>query len=237
LGISLGIAVGAGTASGGTLGSESGGPTNEPADVTVPAPSGTSSTKGKRPGEPERKGITIRAAAISKRRASRQAIKIDVIEDVELQSLSRGRVIPLMLYGPNLQPKTSILLVTNVVKQGKYRTTVEFKSLMEEPEGIKTEKTYVVSHPYSTSEEKRLIGKYSPAFKGNVNLPKLVEEESLSITEEGWRAHQMELAWALVNYLENLANKLETGGRKIDAIEVRREVQRIRSLLQQQSSP
>jgi hypothetical protein len=142
-----------------------------------------------------------------------------------------------MLYGPNLQPKTSILLVTNVVKQGKYRTTVEFKSLMEEPEGIKTEKTYVVSHPYSTSEEKRLIGKYSPAFKGNVNLPKLVEEESLSITEEGWRAHQMELAWALVNYLENLANKLETGGRKIDAIEVRREVQRIRSLLQQQSSP
>jgi hypothetical protein len=200
LGFGLAIAGGAIEASASkTSGTVGGPPAGRPVPLPVPAPSGRSSTSRRPTTAPGQKETKTPSISASKVPTGRPPITIDVIEGLDLKKLSKGMVLPILLSDLHTRHYVSILLVTNVVKKGE-DTIVEFRSLQESPDDVNTGKNYIVTGPSRGPMQLKLAG---------------------SVVKTG-----PDFQWFL-DYLENLAKKLETVGRKDDAEQVRREIRRL----------
>jgi hypothetical protein len=141
----------------------------------------------------------------------RKVVQLDLIEGINLDSLAKGMVLPIQISDLKSKHEVSILQVTKVVK-GKGATTVEFKALQERSYDEKTGlssvvlggNTYTVTHPAS-----------------GTGLPRLVGQVVKMGSDPQW-------FW---NYLDNLANKLDTAGLKTEANQVRQEIRRQKDFL------
>ena len=130
--------------------------------------------------------------------------KVDLIEGLNLDKLTPGMVLPVVLSNLHSKHYVSILMVNSVVKK-KNETTVKLVSLQERPDDVGTHARYTVTHPHRGSSPLKLVGQ----------LVKIGPDSQ----------------WFL-DYLNKLAGKLENAGRKGDAVQIRNEVQRVKSLLQ-----
>lgn len=157
---------------------------------------------------PEPKGKPGAGISVSKVPAKTKAIEVGVIEGLDPERVSVGMMPAVWLFEKGKPPKEklfAVLQVTKKISAGGY-TTVEFKSLLENRAGINTlgGNFYTVTKPYRGPKE--------PAWVGH-----------LTFTGEG---HPQYMA----DYLEILALELEDAGRKVEANQVREEIQRLKRL-------
>lgn len=210
LGFGLALAGAAATAGAATQPGGTGGPTTViPVPVPVPGEGGETSTQERRV-DPQRRKKTTTERSVAPPPAAVKRIKIDVIEGLNLDTLSKGMVVPVNLTDMKRRHGVAILQVLTVRKEGG-NTTVEFKALQSRMGGGDEPATrqksgsefYTVTHPA------RDLGDDRPKLVGT--LVKIGADPS-------WFA----------NYLENIANDLDAAGRTAEAGEVRAEVERIR---------
>ncbi len=209
LGITLGIVAGATAAfASGRAGGKS---PVKPVPVPVPGSEETTSPPGRTGSASGRKKSASEEELTRPAAAKRQVVKLDYIESLNLDRLSNGMVVPVLLSDLKSKHGVAILQVTNVVKE-KNSTTAEFRSLQDRmggAEGVPSARTqggnkfYTVTHPYSSSEPPRLVG----------SVMKIGPDPQ-------WFA----------TYLENLADQLEAAGQKDEANQVRQEVRRVMQL-------
>jgi hypothetical protein len=177
--------------------------------VPVPGEGGETSSQEKRD-DPQRRKKSTTERSVSPPPAAVKRIKIDAIEGLNLDALSKGMVVPVNLTDMKRRHGVAILQVLTVSKEGG-NTTVEFRALQSGMGGGDQPATrqksgseyYTVTHPAHD------LGKDGPKLVGT--LVKIGADPS-------WFA----------NYLENIANDLDAAGRTAEAGEVRAEVERIR---------
>ncbi|CAG0930526.1 hypothetical protein TFLX_01803 [Thermoflexales bacterium] len=194
-----------------------GGAGGAPKGTTIQPPKGTPQPGGTTTVPPTSTGVSPRRTTGKKEdqpagtvQPQKKVIQLDLIEGINLDSLAKGMVLPIQISDLKSKHEVSILQVTNVVK-GKGATTVEFKALQERRYDEKTGlspvvlggNTYTVTHPAS-----------------GTGLPKLVGRVVKIGSDGQW-------FW---NYLDNLANKLDTAGLKNEANQVRQEIRRQKDL-------
>jgi hypothetical protein len=201
-GIAIAIAVGAATASAATPGSVGGPPTGKPIPLPVPVPSDTSSQPRRTTGAQEHKKQPTTGAPQQKAPKKAQAIEV-VIEGVNLEHLSIGRILPIYFVEEGKKVEEgmagfAILQVANKVTDGN-DTTVEFNPLQQAPS--LGGKTYTATSPHLGSKMPTLYGLLPSDYRIGSNPQ--------------W-------FW---DYLENLSKNLEVEGRKIEANQIREEVQ------------
>jgi hypothetical protein len=211
--LGLGLFVAGGTAAASTTdepgGKGSGKTTVIPVPVPVPGEGDETSSQERRD-DPQRRKKSTTERSVSPPPAAVKRIKIDVIEGLNLDALSKGMVVPVNLTDMKRRHGVAILQVLTVSKEGR-NTTVEFKALQSGMGGGDEPATrqksgseyYTVTHPAPD------LGKDGPKLVGT--LVKIGADPS-------WFA----------NYLENIANDLDAAGRAAEAGEVRAEVERIR---------
>lgn len=207
--LGLGLALAGGAAVAGAA-NQPGGPTTViPVPVPVPGQDSDTSSEEKLD-DPKRRKKTTTQRTVSPPPAASKRIKIDRIEGLNLDSLSKGMVVPINLTDMKQRHGVAILQVLKVTKvEGK--TTVEFKALQSRMDGGNAPDTrqksanefYTVTHP---------------AVDLGDDKPKLVGTLVKIGPDPSWYA----------NYVENIANDLDTAGRTAEAAEVRAEVERIR---------
>jgi hypothetical protein len=139
LGFTLAIGAGAAVASAGTSGRKGGAParTPPPASRTTVLPTqtqqpGTSSPQHPIPAAPERKGPSVSGTSARKPPEKTRAIKVDVIEGLNLEQAVVG-ILPVVWLHPKGKPDEKLLAVLQVTSKVTHgnTTTVEFKSLLE----------------------------------------------------------------------------------------------------------
>jgi hypothetical protein len=206
LGITLGAVAGATVVSAEPAPGGTGGPpTGTPVPGTEPGPPRTiGAREGKEP--------PTTVAPTRKPPPKARVIKLNVIEGVNLDNLSKGMVVPVLVSDLKSKHGVAILQVTKIVKEGN-KTTAEFwalQSRLDEPGAPATRTVggniiYTVTHPSDESNPTGLVGQ---KYKIGPNAE-----------------------WFL-NYLENVAEGLEAAGWGGKASEVRSEIQRLRRLIQ-----
>ncbi|MGI9182853.1 MAG: eCIS core domain-containing protein [Longimicrobiaceae bacterium] len=211
-GLGLGPAV-AGGAAADSADTQPDGPGGPPTVKPVPVPgSGPGDAPGRKGGARGRNESSTEGAPARQARAKRQVVKLDVIEGLNVDRVSKGMVIPVLLSDlKSNKHGVAILQVESVVKEGN-DTTAEFRPLQERMVGaeggpnartVGGYKVYTVTHPYRGSEPAGFMA--SVLRTGN---------------DPRWFA----------TYLENVAAQLEGVGQKSEAQQVRTEVQRLRQL-------
>ncbi|MBS0446724.1 MAG: DUF4157 domain-containing protein [Proteobacteria bacterium] len=212
LGLTLGLlAGGVATAGAATTGSPR--PGGKP--VPTPGPSGpaTGPTAPPRdrtttPGSRKSPGSATTPAAPAK--AAGPTVQIDLIEGLNLDTLSPGMIFPLMLSDMKSRHDVAIMEVTGVKKE-RDRTTIDLQALQEHADAAPGQarptvlmgRRYAVTHPHRGSEPPGLVGE---------------------VVKPG-----ADPAWWWT-YLDNLAKQLDASGRKVEADGVRQEIRRQQDL-------
>jgi hypothetical protein len=222
-GLGIGLAVAGGTggtapdtqpgSSGGTQPGAGGGTTaGQPVLVPGSEPGGTTTTPSPTRRSSKSAGKSRGGARTGRAPAKPDIVMLDLIEGLNLERVTTGMVVPVMLSDlKNQRNGVALLQARNVVREGE-ETTVEFRSLQEQiaPTGggqaarsMGGNKVYVVTHPHR--------GPGDPSFVASVIR---------AGPDPEWFA----------NYLDDVATRLESAGQKAEAQELRSEVQRLRQL-------
>jgi hypothetical protein len=208
LGFGLTLGAGALAHAAGSGGGAGGAGTTVPVPTDVPGPRTDDPTHGKgtRPAPGAKRSTEKSGGRVTPPKG--RHVKLDLIEGVSLQDLSRGMVVPVQISDLKSRHGVALLQVTKVTRDGE-ETTVEFKALQSQMSAVgqPSEQSNLGNDVYTVTHPHR-----------DLDL-KLVGQVVKMGSDPLWFA----------NYLENVANKLEAEGRKPEADEVRSEVRRLRS--------